>query len=290
MNELRKVDRLYAPQATSDGAGVKIKRVIATRVLDYLDPFLLLDHFGSDNSNDYIAGFPMHPHRGIETVTYMLKGSVTHRDSMGNEGTINTGDIQWMTAGGGLMHEEMPHASADGMAGFQLWVNLPAKLKMTKPRYQEVAAKDIPVVAKDGVKVLVIAGEVEGVQGAVTEIYAEPTYLDVTFDAHRELTHPIPPGHTAFAYLFAGSASFDDSGEMIESPMLVVFHDGDFVQIKAGGEAARFILVSGKPLNEPVARYGPFVMNTEQEIEQAVRDLQRGTFVWTEDREKQKDE
>jgi quercetin 2,3-dioxygenase len=161
---------------------------------------------------------------------------------------------------------------------------------MTKPRYQEVAAKDIPVVAKDGVKVLVIAGEVEGVQGAVTEIYAEPTYLDVTFDAHRELTHPIPPGHTAFAYLFAGSASFDDSGEMIESPMLVVFHDGDFVQIKAGGEAARFILVSGKPLNEPVARYGPFVMNTEQEIEQAVRDLQRGTFVWTEDREKQKDE
>ncbi|MFN7928494.1 MAG: pirin family protein [Blastocatellia bacterium] len=284
MSELRKVDRLYLPQATSDGAGVKIQRVIATRVLDYLDPFLLLDHFGSDDADDYIAGFPMHPHRGIETVTYMLKGSVTHRDSMGNEGTINTGDIQWMTAGGGIMHEEMPHASADGMAGFQLWVNLPAKLKMTKPRYQEVAAKNIPVVEKYGAKVLVIAGEVEGVKGAVTEIYAEPNYLDVTLNTNHEFTHTIPAGHTAFAYLFAGAATFDDSGEVIAAPMLVVFHNGDFVHIKAGAETARFILVSGQPLNEPVARYGPFVMNTEDELRQAIRDLQRGTFVWTEAR------
>jgi redox-sensitive bicupin YhaK (pirin superfamily) len=216
----------------------------------------------------------------------MLKGSVTHRDSMGNEGTISTGDIQWMTAGGGLMHEEMPHASADGMAGFQLWVNLPAKLKMTKPRYQEVAAKDIPVVERDGAKVLVIAGEVEGVKGAVTEIYAEPTYLDVTLNTHHGFAQAIPKGHTAFAYLFAGSAAFDNSGEVIDSPMLVVFHDGDFVQIKAGENTARFILVSGKPLNEPVARYGPFVMNTEEELREAIRDLQSGTFVWTEDREK----
>lgn len=284
MNELRKVDRLYSPQATSDGAGVKIQRVIATRVLDYLDPFLLLDHFGSDNPNDFIAGFPMHPHRGIETVTYMLKGSVTHRDSMGNEGTINTGDIQWMTAGGGIMHEEMPHANADGMGGFQLWVNLPAKLKMTKPRYQEVAAQNIPVVEKDGAKILIIAGNVEGVAGAVTEIYAEPNYLDVTLQANAEFTHAIPKGHTAFAYLFDGSATFDDSGENIASPMLIVFHDGDFVRIKAGDSAARFILVSGKPLNEPVARYGPFVMNTEAEIMQAVQDLQRGTFVWKADK------
>lgn len=285
MNVLRKVDRLYAPQPTSDGAGVKIQRIIATRTLDYLDPFLLLDYFGSDNTNDYIAGFPLHPHRGIETVTYMLKGSVTHRDSMGNEGTIHTGDIQWMTAGGGIMHEEMPHASEDGMAGFQLWVNLPAKLKMTKPRYQEVAAKEIPIVEKDGAKVLVIAGDVEGVKGAVTEIYAEPNYLDVTLNANNEFTHAISPGHTAFAYLFAGSASFDDDGEVIDQPMLVVFHDGDFVRIKAGAQSARFILVSGKPLNEPVARYGPFVMNTEAEIRQAIRDLQNGTFVWTEDRQ-----
>ncbi len=284
MSELRKVDRLYTPQATSDGAGVKIQRVIATRVLDYLDPFLLLDHFGSDNPNDYIAGFPMHPHRGIETVTYMLKGSVTHRDSMGNEGTINTGDIQWMTAGGGIMHEEMPHASADGMGGFQLWVNLPAKLKMTKPRYQEVAAKNIPVVEKDGAKILVIAGAVAGVTGAVTEIYAEPNYLDVTLNANGAFTHAIPKGHTAFAYLFEGSAAFDNSSETIDNSMLVVFHDGDFVHIKAGAAGARFILVSGKPLNEPVARYGPFVMNTEAELEAAIRDLQRGTFVWSADK------
>lgn len=284
MSTRRKVDRLYAPQATSDGAGVKINRVIATRVLDYLDPFLLLDHFGSDNPDDYIAGFPLHPHRGIETVTYMLKGSVTHRDSMGNEGTIHSGDIQWMTAGGGIMHEEMPHASADGMAGFQLWVNLPAKLKMTKPRYQEVAAKDIPIVEKDGAKILVIAGEVERVKGAVSEIYAEPSYLDVTLDPQRIFTHAIPHGHTAFAYLFAGSATFDDGSEVIDSPMLVVFHDGDYVNIQAGEQAARFILVSGKPLNEPVARYGPFVMNTREEIEQAIRDLQSGTFVWTEEK------
>lgn len=283
MSERRNVDRLYPPQATSDGAGVKIQRVIATRMLDYLDPFLLLDHFGSDDANDYIAGFPMHPHRGIETVTYMLKGSVTHRDSMGNEGTIHTGDVQWMTAGGGIMHEEMPHASANGMAGFQLWVNLPAKLKMTKPRYQEVAAKNIPVVETDGAKVLVIAGEVASVKGAVSEIYAEPTYLDVTLKAGCEFTHTVPSGHTAFAYLFAGSAAFDDSGEAIASPMLVVFHDGDFVRIHAGEETARFILVSGKPLHEPVARYGPFVMNTEEEIRQAIRDLQQGTFVWTEE-------
>ena len=285
MNEIRKVQQLHAPQPTSDGAGVKINRIIATRELDYLDPFLLLDHFGSDNPNDYIAGFPLHPHRGIETVTYMLKGSVTHRDSMGNEGTIHTGDIQWMTAGGGIMHEEMPHASADGMAGFQLWVNLPAKLKMTKPRYQEVAAKNIPVVEKDGAKILVIAGEVEGVAGAVSEIYAEPSYLDVALDAQASFTHAIPRGHTAFAYLFAGSATFDDSSDTIASPMLVVLADGDIVQIKAGDETARFILVSGKPLHESVARYGPFVMNTREEIEQALRDLQRGTFVWTEGKE-----
>jgi len=275
---------LYTPQPTSDGAGVKINRIIATRELDYLDPFLLLDHFGSDNPNDYIAGFPMHPHRGIETVTYMLKGSVTHRDSMGNVGTIHTGDVQWMTAGGGIMHEEMPHASADGMAGFQLWVNLPAKLKMTKPRYQEVAANNIPVVEKDGAKVLVIAGEVEGVKGAVTEIYAEPSYLDVTLEAQKTFTHAIPRGHTVFAYLFAGNATFDDGDKVIASPMLVVFEDGDAVQIKAGDETARFILVSGKPLHESVARYGPFVMNTRAEIERAILDLRHGTFVWTEDR------
>jgi hypothetical protein len=282
VKEIRKVHRLHTPEATSDGAGVKLKRVIGTRALDYLDPFLLLDHFGSENPDDYIAGFPMHPHRGIETVTYMLKGSVTHRDSIGNKGTINAGDIQWMTAGGGIMHEEMPHASANGLDGFQLWVNLPAKLKMTKPRYQEVASKEIPVVEKNGARILVVAGEVEGVKGAVTEIYAEPAYMDVTLPGNKEFTHGIPRGHAAFAYLFNGAAVFDDNGEIIESPTLVVFHDGELVTIKAQNQGARFILVSGKPLNEPVARYGPFVMNTQEEIHEALRDLNRGTFVWTE--------
>lgn len=282
MNEQRKVNRLHKPHATSDGAGVKLKRVIGTRALDYLDPFLLLDHFGSESEDDYIAGFPMHPHRGIETVTYMLKGSVTHRDSIGNKGTIKAGDIQWMTAGGGIMHEEMPAAGPGGLDGFQLWVNLPAKLKMTKPRYQEVAAKSIPVVEKDGARILVVAGEVDGVKGAVSEIYAEPSYLDVELAAGREFTHQIPAGHTVFAYLFSGSAMFDDSGESVQTQTLAVFHDGSFVKIKAGDEGARFILVSGKPLHEPIARYGPFVMNTEEEIREALMDLNRGTFVWSE--------
>lgn len=282
MKEQRKVHRLHTPHATSDGAGVKLNRVIGTRALDYLDPFLLLDHFGSEDQDDYIAGFPMHPHRGIETVTYMLKGSVTHRDSIGNKGTIKAGDIQWMTAGGGIMHEEMPAAGPGGLDGFQLWVNLPAKLKMTKPRYQEVAANAIPVVERDGARILVVAGEVDGVKGAVTEIYAEPSYLDVELQSGVEFTHSIPRGHAVFAYLFVGSAIFDEGGEKVAARTLVVFHDGDLVKIKAGENGARLILVSGKPLNEPIARYGPFVMNTEDEIRQALMDLKRGTFVWSE--------
>ena len=285
MKTQRKIKQLINPTAVSDGAGVKLNRLIATPTLDYLDPFLLLDHFGSDNKDDYIAGFPEHPHRGIETVTYMLKGKVTHRDTMGNEGTISAGDIQWMTAGGGLMHEEMPVAEEEGLSGFQLWVNLPKKLKMTKPRYQEIKADKIPVYEKNGAKVKVIAGEVGDVQGAVTEIYAEPNYLDVTLEANAEFTHPIALGHNAFAYVFDGSADFDESGNFVANPKLVILTDGDFVKIKAGENGARFILVSGKPLNEPVARYGPFVMNTRAELYQAIEDLQNGTFVWSEKKE-----
>jgi redox-sensitive bicupin YhaK (pirin superfamily) len=285
MKTQRKIARQISPQAVSDGAGVKLNRLIATPTLDYLDPFLLLDHFGSDDKDDYIAGFPEHPHRGIETVTYMLKGKVTHRDTMGNEGTIAAGDIQWMTAGGGLMHEEMPVAEEEGLSGFQLWVNLPQKLKLTKPRYQEIKADKIPVYEKDGIKVKVIAGEVGGVTGAVTEIYAEPNYLDVTLEANAEFTHPITLGHNAFAYIFEGSADFDESGKAVENPKLVIFTDGDHVRIKAGEKGARFLLVSGKPLNEPVARYGPFVMNTRAELYEAIEDLQNGTFVWTEEKE-----
>lgn len=284
MKTQRKVQRVISPLPVSDGAGVKLNRLIATPTLDYLDPFLLLDHFGSENKDDYIAGFPEHPHRGIETVTYMLKGKVTHRDTMGNEGTISAGDIQWMTAGGGLMHEEMPVAEEEGLSGFQLWVNLPKMLKMSKPRYQEIKADKIPVYEKDGAKVKVIAGEVGDVKGAVTEIYAEPNYLDVTLEANTEFTHPVTLGHNAFAYIFAGSADFDESGNQVENPKLVILTDGDFVKIKAGENGARFLLVSGKPLNEPVARYGPFVMNTRAELYQAVEDLQTGNFVWTEEK------
>jgi quercetin 2,3-dioxygenase len=281
----RKVQRVISPLPVSDGAGVKLNRLIATPTLDYLDPFLLLDHFGSEKSDDYMAGFPQHPHRGIETVTYMLKGVVHHKDTMGNAGTIREGDIQWMTAGGGLMHEEMPEASPEGLSGFQLWVNLPSQLKMSKPRYQEVKADQIPVFEKDGVRIKVIAGEVGAVKGAVSEIYAEPNYLDVTIEPNGTFTHSITAGHNAFAYIFEGSAEFDDSDKVIETNRLVIFSDGDSVTIKAGKNGARFLLVSGKPLNESVERYGPFVMNTREEIYQAIRDLQNGTFIWTEEKE-----
>lgn len=284
MKTQRKIQWLLNPTPVSDGAGVKLNRLIATPKLDYLDPFLLLDHFGSEKKDDYMAGFPEHPHRGIETVTYMLKGKVTHRDTMGNEGTIEAGDVQWMTAGGGLMHEEMPIATDEGLSGFQLWVNLPKDLKMSKPRYQEIKSADIPVYEKDGAKVKVIAGTVGDVEGAVKDIYAKPNYLDITLEANAEFEHEIEPGQNAFAYVFEGSADFDESGNFVESPKLVVLTDGDFVKIKAGEKGARFLLISGRPLNETVARYGPFVMNTEAELYEAVRDLQTGNFVWKEEK------
>ena len=282
--QARKVARVIQPESTSDGAGVKLKRSIATRTLDYLDPFLLFDHFGSDNSEDYIAGFPMHPHRGIETVTYMLAGAVKHRDSNGNSGIIRAGDVQWMTAGGGIMHEEMPQLEGGRLDGFQLWVNLPARLKMTRPRYHEIGATDIPTVERDdGARIRIIAGMVDTVSGAVKEIAADPTYLDISVPANLSITHPIPSGHTAFAYVFAGEGKFgisdDDDSKQVTAPRLVVFDDGDRVQISASENGVRFLLISGKPLNEPIARYGPFVMNTEEEIEQALFELRRGTFV-----------
>jgi quercetin 2,3-dioxygenase len=282
--QTRKVARIIQPEATSDGAGVKLKRSIATRDLNYLDPFLLFDHFGSENSDDYIAGFPMHPHRGIETVTYMLAGAVKHRDSSGNAGVIRAGDVQWMTAGGGIMHEEMPQLEGGRLDGFQLWVNLPARLKMTKPRYQEVVSQDIPAIeGENGSRIRVIAGAVGGVQGSVKEIAADPTYLDVSVPANTSFTHSIPRGHTAFAYVFAGEGVFgvtaDDEVEQISAPRLVVFENGDQIQVQASENGVRFLLISGKPLNEPVARYGPFVMNTKDEIEEALRDLRQGTFV-----------
>jgi len=276
----RKILDLIEPQTVVEGAGVLLKRSIATRTLDYLDPFLLFDHFGSDDPADYRAGFPLHPHRGIETVTYMLAGIVQHRDTLGNAGSITGGDMQWMTAGRGIMHEEMPQPDEGKMEGFQLWVNLPAQLKMTKPRYQEVASKNIPEIERaDGIRIRVIAGTVENVRGAVTEIFADPTYLDVAMPAHTSFTHPIPHGHTAFAYIFAGAGKFEGASKTIPHPKLVIFDNGDYVHAAAEASAFRFLLISGKPLHEPIARYGPFVMNTRAEIEQALRDLQNGTFV-----------
>ena len=280
----RRVLRVVEPRAVLEGAGVRLKRSIALPELDYLDPFLLFDHFGSDNPADYLKGFPMHPHRGIETVTYMLAGMVRHKDSLGNAGTIGPGDVQWMTAGGGIMHEEMPGPLQGKMYGFQLWVNLPAKLKMTQPRYQEIPSARIPEVEREGGgKVRVIAGTFDGVVGPVTDIAADPTYLDVTLEPNSSFVEPVERGHTAFAYVFEGEGVFENAerGEdlKIRQPKLVVFDDGDAVQVRTADQPVRFLLASGKPLYEPIARYGPFVMNTMEEIQQALQDLRDGTFV-----------
>lgn len=276
----RKIVDVIEPQPEIEGAGVRLKRSIGTRMLDYLDPFLLLDHFASNYPPDYEAGFPLHPHRGIETVTYMLRGGVDHRDSIGNSGSIGPGDVQWMTAGGGIMHEEMPQVRPEGIDGFQLWVNLPARLKMTRPRYQGILASEIPEVEVDGgTRIRVITGTVDGVNGPVSGIAADPVYLDVSVPAHASFTHQIARGHSAFAYVFEGEAAFDD--QQISHTRLVILSDGDYVKALTAERPVRFLLVSGKPLNEPIARYGPFVMNTREEIEQALRDLRQGTFVWS---------
>ncbi|MEE8126183.1 MAG: pirin family protein [Nitrospirales bacterium] len=287
--QLRRIKNIIEPKLVVEGAGVRLKRSIGGEALNYLDPFLLFDHFGSPNPEDYQAGFPMHPHRGIETVTYMLTGEVQHRDTLGNAGSIGPGDVQWMTAGGGIMHEEMPQVHPEGNAGFQLWVNLPAKLKMTQPRYQDISAGDIPeVLSKDGTRIRMIAGSVDGMDGPVTGIAADPTYLDVSLPAYGSFTQAIPRGHTAFAYVFEGMVTVvgDDRGtrETITGPRLIVWEEGDYIQVQTEEASARLLLISAKPLNEPIARYGPFVMNTPEEIEQALLDLRQGTFIWSGER------
>ncbi len=282
----RKIETIIEPEPVVEGAGVRLKRSIATQRLDYLDPFLLLDHFASSNPRDYEAGFPLHPHRGIETVTYVLRGEVHHKDTLGNSGSIGAGDVQWMTAGRGIMHEEMPQVRPEGIAGFQLWVNLPAKLKMTKPRYQDIRSGEIPEIKKDnGARIRVITGTVDEVSGPVTGIAANPIYLDVFVPAHASFIHPVHRGHTAFAYVFEGGAKFSgdekEDGTMISHPRLVVLGDGDYVKVVTDATPVRFLLVSGKPLLEPIARYGPFVMNTQEEIEQTLQELRQGSFVTT---------
>ena len=279
MNKSRKIERLIEPQYVIEGAGVLLRRSIAPRRSNEFDPFLLFDHFAFNDPNEGpIRGFPTHPHRGIETVTYMLEGSVRHRDSLDNMGSIGAGDVQWMTSGRGILHEEMPQRSPEGnIYGFQLWVNLPARLKMSPPRYQEVSDKTIPVVEKDGIKIRLVAGTVDGVSGPVTEIAAAPLYMDVQLAPDMEWTLPVPEGHTAVAYVFEGEGLF--SGETVSSVTMIKYEDGDHIQVKTENSPVRFMLVAGAPFKEPIVPYGPFVMNTEEEIHQALADLRAGTFV-----------
>jgi redox-sensitive bicupin YhaK (pirin superfamily) len=264
--KVRPISHIVEPQNVVDGAGVKLRRSIAPRRSNEYDPFLLLDHFYFDDPlQGPISGFPMHPHRGIETVTYMLEGSTHHRDSLGNAGLIGPGDVQWMTSGRGIMHEEMPRRGPDGKVnGFQLWVNLPAAQKMTAPRYQEVTAETIPSVTEEGATVRVVAGDVWETPGPVTEIAARPLYLDVSLSPGASFVQPVPGGHTALAYIFEGAGRF--------------FGDGDQVEVQ-GEAGVRFILIAGAPFGEPIAPYGPFVMNTAEEIQQALIELQQGTFI-----------
>jgi redox-sensitive bicupin YhaK (pirin superfamily) len=286
----RTVVREIVPEPAVEGAGVRLHRLIAGRQIDWLDPFLLFDHFGSGDPADFVKGFPMHPHRGIETVTYLLEGKVDHRDTTGSAGTLHAGGVQWMTAGGGLMHEEMPRPGAEGrLEGFQLWVNLPARLKMSQPRYQEFGADEIPVMRRDdGTVIKVIAGEIDGMRGPVREIAVQPTYLDVHLMAHARLELAMPRGHAAFAYVYRGGGRLGldrlGDGARIGGQALAILSDGEFFRAEAGIAGARFLLVSGAPTREPIARYGPFVMNSRAEILQALNDLNADTFVWREGR------
>jgi redox-sensitive bicupin YhaK (pirin superfamily) len=283
MKSNRKITRIIKPIQIIEGAGVRLQRCFPSAAADHFDPFLLLDDFSNDNPEDVIKGFPWHPHRGIETVTYILDGAVNHGDSLGNSGQIGPGDVQWMTSGSGIMHEEMPQPGDGRMEGFQLWVNLPAAKKMSSPRYQDVPAASIPVVRPEaGVTIRIIAGRAGGAEGPVTGIAVDPVYLDVELSVRTGFTHPVPSGHTAMMYVLAGGVRLEaDDGSQSEMSArgLVVFGDGDRIVTNASGDGAKYLLISGKPLNEPIARYGPFVMNTREEIEIALSDLRRGTFV-----------
>jgi redox-sensitive bicupin YhaK (pirin superfamily) len=285
MNNPRKVSQIIDPNPVIEGAGVLLRRSFGPDRANLFDPFLLFDHFAfNDPVEGPLVGFPMHPHRGIETVTYMLEGSVHHRDSLGNSGLIGPGDVQWMSSGRGILHEEMPRRSPQGnVFGFQLWVNLPARDKMGQPRYQEVSADTIPVARRSGAAVRVVAGEVDGVRGPVTDIAANPIYLDVRLDLDSQFTQPVPEGHTALAYVYSGQGYFggwDVNGELIEAVHMIEFGDGDHIRVKTDpGSSVSFMLVAGMPFREPIVPYGPFVMNTVDEIQQTLLDLRNGTFV-----------
>jgi quercetin 2,3-dioxygenase len=296
---IRPVKRIIESKPTMEGAGVKLRRAFGFGNTSEFDPFLLLDDFRNDRPDDYRAGFPWHPHRGIETITYVLAGTVDHGDSLGNQGTLGAGDVQWMTAGSGILHQEMPRGDAHGrMHGFQLWANLPSSLKMTAPRYQDIKAAEIPdIIDDDGTRVRVVCGEFWGKRGPVEGVAADPRYLDVWVPPGKRKTLRSTERHT-FAYVFEGAGTFHSASEpfgvLTEKQVdgneavirertgnrsLVVFDSGDEVVVQAGEEGVRFLLVSGKPIEEPVAWYGPIVMNTQAELQQAVAELRNGTFI-----------
>jgi redox-sensitive bicupin YhaK (pirin superfamily) len=276
-NKVREVARKVRGQPTSDGAGVRMTRVIGTPGFDSFDPFLLLDEFKSDNPNDYLAGFPDHPHRGFETVTYMLAGRMRHGDNQGNEGLLGPGSVQWMTAGRGIVHSEFPEQQEGLMWGFQLWVNLPRTDKMTAPRYQDIQAEHIPEVdLGPGARARVLVGTVNGVTGPVTNVATDPVYFDLHLDAGASYSAELPAGHNVFAYVYAGEARIGAAGTSIARGELALTSPGTTLPVTAGADGARLIVVGGRPLGEPVARYGPFVMNTQEEIRQAFADYQAG--------------
>jgi quercetin 2,3-dioxygenase len=297
---IRPIKRIVQSKPTIEGAGVKLRRAFGFGDTQEADPFLLLDDFRNDRPQDYLAGFPWHPHRGIETITYVLSGTVEHGDSLGNRGTLGAGDVQWMTAGSGIMHQEMPQGDAQGrMHGFQLWANLPSSLKMTAPRYQDIKAGEIPeVVDDDGTRVRVVCGEFWGKKGPVNGVAADPRYLDIAVPAGKRKKLKVEAERHAFAYIFEGDGRFaaasrpfgvltekqvDGEELLMREPVgdrsLVLFDSGDEIEVQAGERGIRFLLVSGKPIEEPVAWYGPIVMNTRAQLEQAVAELRNGTFI-----------
>jgi redox-sensitive bicupin YhaK (pirin superfamily) len=297
---IRPVKKIIQSKPTMEGAGVHLRRAFGFGDTKEFDPFLLLDDFRNDNPDEYKAGFPWHPHRGIETITYVLAGEVDHGDSLGNKGVLGAGDVQWMTAGSGIMHQEMPRGDAQGrMHGFQLWANLPRSLKMTAPRYQDIKAKDVPeVIDDDGTKVRVVTGDFWGKKGPVEGVAADPRYLDISVPPGKKKTFKVEVDRHAFAYIFAGFGAFASASkpfgvltekqvdgeevtfrEQTGNRSLIVFDRGDEVTVQAGEEGIRFLLVSGKPIEEPVAWYGPIVMNTQAELQQAVSELRSGTFI-----------
>ncbi len=299
MNTPRKIKKVFRSKKTMEGAGVHLKRAFGFSEVGQFDPFLLMDDFRSGNPDHYLKGFPWHPHRGIETITYILHGKVEHGDSLGNKGVIDSGDVQWMTAGSGIIHQEMPKGDVGGrMEGFQLWANLPAAQKMMPPRYRDVKSSDIPVINSDnGVTIKIICGTVKDVRGPVQDILIDPEYLDITVPAHTVYEHPTKPGHTVFAYVIAGQGYFckekkpftyETEGEnyfdMETDPVafnttLILFEDGGSVHIATEDNSIRLLLIAGKPLHEPVAWYGPIVMNTQEELELAFAEYRQGTFL-----------